>query len=209
MELSKFDLYRLKKNKRLMKATLTLAFIAITLSLFAQVPGKKSYAPVHYDNDIVLHVGDTLHLATGTNPNGNFKHIYSPGALMNAYYGVGDADGKLSSTYNNSWLIVDVFRIHKPRKSAPKTYIQIKVSGFDANYTVDLNEAIRDGEIIAINSMDVSIFKEQEEADPTTTNPTTPSIADEILKLKALLDEGVITEDEFQKAKEALLNGGK
>lgn len=185
-----------------------LALFTLLVSLSGQIPGKKSNAPVEYDHGIVLHVGDTLHLGVGTNPNGNFKYIYSPGALMHVMYGVGDEDGKLANTYNNSWLIVDRFRIHTPKRSAAKTYIQLSPGNFDTNYTVDLNEAIAAGEVVAINSMDVSMYQSETKEQPKEEITSDGSnLADQLIKLKQLHDAGALTDDEYQAAKEKLIGG--
>lgn len=60
-----------------------------------------------------------------------------------------------------------------------------------------------------VDDLRSSIYKSQSLQDETRVvniNQQTSSNADEILKYKKLLEEGIITEEEFQKKKEQLLN---
>ncbi|MBD2705507.1 SHOCT domain-containing protein [Spirosoma sp. BT702] len=65
---------------------------------------------------------------------------------------------------------------------------------------IEIIPAIEFGEVTAINDEPVGPVKQ--ESKPATT----ASVADELLKLKQLLDAGAITKDEYESQKKKLLN---
>src|SRR5690554_1134687 len=150
-------------------------------------------------------VGEDLKLGKGTKDNVYFRYIEVNSASMmratntgGTNWGVQDANA-MSSQYND--LKGKVIRIEERgnRRTGKKWYAVIGV-GEARRYQVDIENALISGEIIVEgNSLG------QNESDAPVENKTV-SKADELLKLKSLLDEGLITEEEFEKMKIEILN---
>lgn len=70
------------------------------------------------------------------------------------------------------------------------------------NSIVELEAAIRAGEIVAINSLNVEPKKEPQ---VVVVKESSVSVADELKKLKQLLNDSTITQEEYDKMKAKLL----
>ena len=149
-------------------------------------------------------VGEDLKLGKGTKDNGYFRYIEVNSASMmrttnNNNWGVQDANA-MSSQYND--LKGKVIRIQERgnRRTGKKWYAVIGV-GEARRYQVDIENALIYGEIIVEGNT-----LNQSSNSLTTTENNTPSKADELLKLKSLLDDGLINEEEFEEMKIEVLN---
>jgi len=140
------------------------------------------------------------HIKTGpgTLPNGDFKYITSSPsswvALMNAsandpLKGV----VPLKSWASGTMLTVKEIRATGSRKRGFKVWL-IVGGGNIVNYLVDIEFATGAGEVISNNPQ----YQKK--------NVSPFSIADEIKKLKDLLDAGAITQEEYDNQKKKLLN---
>lgn len=148
-------------------------------------------------------VGEDLKLGKGTKDNGYFRYIEVNSASMmrttnNNNWGVQDANA-MSSQYNG--LKGKVIRLEERgnRRTGKKWYAVIGV-GEARRYQVDIENALVAGEI----------YVDGNSLNKTSGNTSTPenktvSKADELLKLKSLLDEGLITEEEFETMKADVL----
>lgn len=172
-----------------MKNTLLPLLLLMALSTNAQIYGKKILGPVEVSG-YRLKIGDTLHFGRGTLPDGWFKYITQPPNIW-----AGSAEMHLHRSFSGRFLIVKDFKEVKSKDRGGELLAVINPGGF--NYAVELEDAIAVGEISAINSIKVK--------QPTTSQPVT-SVADELLKLKQLLEAGAITQDEFNAQKKKLLN---
>src|SRR5690554_1498467 len=151
-------------------------------------------------------VGEDLKLGKGTKDNGYFRYIEVNSASMmratntgGTNWGVQDANA-MSSQYND--LKGKVIRIEERgnRRTGKKWYAVIGV-GEARRYQVDIENALASGEIYVEGS---SLNKS---SDGTSISESkTTSKADELLKLKSLLNEGLITEEEFETMKTEILN---
>jgi|SRR5690554_4723919 len=148
-------------------------------------------------------VGEDLKLGKGTKDNGYFRYIEVNSASMmrttnNNNWGVQDANA-MSSQYND--LKGKVIRIQERgnRRTGKKWYAVIGV-GEARRYQVDIENALASGEIY----VEGSSLNESSSSTSISESKTT-SKADELLKLKSLLDEGLITEEEFETMKTEIL----
>lgn len=149
--------------------------------------------PVVVDND--------LKIGTGTTPSGTFKYIRTNSASLFAYGSntSNAADNANAMGRNSSGMKYRVVRIEK-RGNKKRGYVFYPIlSGGAIKYECDIDNAIACGEI--------SVPDEYKKKDaPVVVEVKQPvSIADELIKLKKLKDDGVLTEEEFQAQKKKLL----
>jgi hypothetical protein len=169
-----------------MRKILFFIFLAIPQFLLAQIPGSKWDGPLITKYG-TFHKGDTLKVGTGSDPNGDFKFIYQPANDL-----LGTDQTNLQKMYSSTRLIIKYFKEWESHKFGLKEFT---VVGFSSrNGVVELEAAIEAGEIIVPN------FK------PKQLNQALQfSVADELIKLKKLLDDGVLTKDEYESQKKKLL----
>lgn len=165
-----------------------ILLIICILPIFAygQIPGSKFKGPLQtkYGD---FHEGDTLKVGTGSNPNGDFKFIYQP---PNGFLGTPQVN--LPKMYAGTHLKIKFFKEWDSSKFGIK---QLTIVSFTAiNGIVELEPAIEAGEIIIPN------YNPNQK-----TSLQSISIADEIAKLKKLLDAGAITQAEYDAGKKKLL----
>ncbi|MDM1534225.1 SHOCT domain-containing protein [Myroides marinus] len=148
--------------------------------------------------------GADLQLGKGTKDNGYFKYIeVNANSMMRAYntngtnWGVQEANS-LSSAYND--LKGKVIRIEErgSKKTGKKFYAIIGV-GETKRYQVDIENALLVGEIKVEGNTLFESFNKEPELIKTTSK------TDELLKLKSLLDDGLINQEEFNQMKQDIL----
>jgi hypothetical protein len=136
-------------------------------------------------NNKVYHIGDTVHLGKGSSSNGEFLYLQIGG--WNAILSHGH-NQNIDKTYANTGVIIKKIKRDKTR-GVVKTWFVVD-GGNITNYNLYIDDAILSCEVI-----------------PCQTTPTQPlSVADEIAKLKKLLDSGAITQDEYNAQKKKLLD---
>jgi hypothetical protein len=164
-----------------------LLLILILLLPLAALPQKlKEY---HASNGQTYHPGDTIRLGLGTMPNGDFKYIQINQLLP------GPPDPRRSNGMaarkdmsNNGYVIKKIENLGQ-MTGGSKVAITIKTGGLPT-----CKIWIED----AIAACEVQPCANQK----GTANP---SVADELIKLKKLLDEGAITKAEYDAQKKKLL----
>lgn len=162
----------------------------------AQIPGQKIDGPIKFNDTLTLKEGDQLTLGSGSSGNfGNFRYIYTP---MNAY--LGTPEESLSRSFSGKTATVKFFKSHSHKKQGTKVFTVVNLGGF--NEVVELVPAIEAGEIIAINGKKVG-----PQAIAATVINQQLSAADELAKWKKLLDDGVITQEEYDAKKKKILDG--
>ncbi|WP_461049709.1 SHOCT domain-containing protein [Spirosoma arcticum] len=170
-------------------------FLSLALTVgqtMAQIRGIQVGGPITvYGVDIKE--GDTLHLGFGTLPNGGFKFIQQPSNGL-----TGAPRRVLGPDFSNLVLVVKHFKEFENRKVGKKLYAVASPRQGALNVAVDLPLAVDVGEVTGVNSL--SFDKK-----PVGQQPV-PSVADELLKLKQLLDTGAITQKEYDTQKGKLLN---
>lgn len=146
-------------------------------------------------------VGQEINIGTGATPDGDFKFIRRNSSGLGAMLIMTD-----NNSYNKSELSLQrnasghkgkvVKIVSRGNKKNGIVYEPIINFGA-ARFEIDADNAIASGEIIVPNE-----FKPQ----PKTLEGKQPvSIADELAKLKKLLDDGVLTKEEYDTQKKKLL----
>lgn len=154
--------------------------------------------------------GQQLKFGKGSKDNGDFRHIeVSTSSMMRQNntnsYGISSSRANLqeanalSGEFNDLEGKVIRFESRGTKRTGRK-YVAIVGIGLPQRYQVDIDNAARVGEII-IPGYNVP------SADGPTKTESNVSVADELLKLKQLLDAGLLTEEEFDQQKEKLLGG--
>jgi len=163
-----------------------LLMLAVVLPLVASAQKLKEY---HASNGKTYHPGDTIRLGLGSMPNGDFKFIQINQLLP------GPPDPRRSGAMaarkdmtNNSYVIKKIQNVDQIT-GGTKVSITIRTGGLP---TCDI--WIED----AIAACEVTPCANQKGA-------VTTSVADELIKLKKLLDEGAITKAEYEGQKKKLL----
>ncbi|MBS1638815.1 MAG: SHOCT domain-containing protein [Bacteroidetes bacterium] len=183
-----------------MKKLLAALFCLLSLYSFSQ--------ETQYVNDTIItttgfkvYEGIKLKLGMGSMPDGSFKFIRINKSSLFAYNSnvnnrANAANAAAPSHANHT---AEVARTDKRgTKKVGYTYYAILKMGEASRYECDVESAIIAGEIIVPNE-----FKPK-----TNTTAPTPvvSTADELIKLKKLLDAGAITQEEYDAAKKKLLD---
>lgn len=155
----------------------------------AQIVGK-SVPSFTTTRGTTFQKGDTLHLMMGRADNGSFRYAYLP---ANGW--MGTSQTQLNSTWNNLHPVIKDLREQKTVRNMGVRTVAVIATG-SINACVDLQSAEEGGEIRTFNN------RPQPAASPA---PVT-GLADELLKLKKLLDAGVLTQAEFDAQKAKLLS---
>lgn len=140
-------------------------------------------------NGKTYHPGDTIRLGLGSMPNGDFKYIQINQLLP------GPPDPRRSSSMaarkdmSNSGFVIKKIQKVQQMTGGEKVAITIKTGGLPT-CDIWIEDAIAACEVTPC---------------PNQKGGTTPSVADELIKLKKLLDEGAITKDEYNAQKKKLL----
>lgn len=166
-----------------------LAFLSMICH--AQIPGKRTPGPYVLSNGISFKEGDTIILGTGSDPTGDFKFIYNP-----PNYLLGAKQQSLSKQYSNAHLVIKRFNTYTNKKVGSKVWAVVNPGGI-LNGVIELQQAYDAGEIIVKGKPPIS---------KNAISAASSSVADELIKLKTLLDAGAITKPEYEAQKKKLLN---
>ncbi len=173
-----------------MKSTLLFAisFMMLAATAHAQIGGK---AIPEYKTRMgtTFHPGDTLRLGLGTDLRGSFKYITIPANIF-----ISPIPTPLSAVAANQRTVIKEIRLQTFNKRVgPRTVAVVNFGGF--NDAVDLESAEEAGEIRTVNNRPKA----------TAAAPASVSVADELIKLKGLLDANAITQAEYDAQKAKLL----
>ena len=161
-------------------------------SVQAQIIGK-SVPEFKTIAGTVIHTGDTIHLGRGTSANGEFKYLYVPENMF-----TGTHQTNFTAQMSNLSVRVKDIRVQHSRNFGDKTVAVIRASTI--NGCVDLNEAEAAGEIITANTRRTAVS-----AAGVSPGASAGSTADEIVKLKKLYDQKLLTKAEYEAQKAKLL----
>jgi len=140
-------------------------------------------------NGITYHPGDTIKVGLGSMPDGNFKYMQINQLLP------GPPDPRRSNSMtarkdmSGSGYVIKKIQSVRQMGGGEKTVITIRTGGLPT-CDIWIEEAIATCEVTPCNN-------------PKSTPAS--SVADEILKLKKLLDAGAITQAEYDAQKKKLL----
>jgi hypothetical protein len=126
--------------------------------------------------------GDSIVIGKGTAPSGDFTYITKTLGRI-----------PLKGSSGNVSALIQRIRWIGNSKKGFIFYLVVKSKDLDNYYDVDIKNAVASGEVLS--------------KDPNFIPQRKPNlIADELIKLKALLDAGVLTRDEFEMQKKKLLS---
>jgi hypothetical protein len=213
-----FEIRRRKYQNTDMRQLLFSAALLLSLCATAQEMLRPEYASMKggqlttyvQANGYVTNVGytvkagDELMLGKGTLPNKFFAFIYqSPMGYFSET--TIDASTRKSLTSAFAGRKVKVKRLQSyGTKRTGYNVVAVVGAGDIVNYWIELDQAIEAGEIIVpepyASKLDIN-----KKNTPLVIQQNSVSIADEIKKLKALYDDGVLTKEEYESQKKKLL----
>jgi len=162
-------------------------FVMICLLPFAGISQKLTEYKAA--NGKTYHVGDTVKVGMGSMPDGDFKYIQVNALLMPPHRNSNSLNASKDFSRTNG--IIKKIKRERQMSGSDKVIFTIKTGGIPT-YDIWIDEAIAACEATpCVNS-----------------NGGTASnigVADELLKLKKLLDAGAITKDEYNAQKKKLL----
>jgi Short C-terminal domain len=135
-------------------------------------------------NNKTYHIGDTVRLDRGSSADGDFLYLQIGG--INSILSHGH-NQNIDKAYANTGVVIKNIKKGKTR-GVEKLWFMVD-GGNIANYMLYIDDAIQSCEVV-----------------PCQTQKENISVADEILKLKKLLDAGAITQTEYDAQKKKLLN---
>ena len=134
-------------------------------------------------NGVTYHVNDTVRLGKGSSADGSFLYLEERGLPR-----PGNRSRALPKQFTNGAVVIKT--IKKNNSSGADKYLFIVYPGGIFNYSLYIDDAILACEVTPC-------------AQSATKQPY--SVADEIKKLKELLDSGALTQAEFDAQKKKLL----
>ena len=169
-----------------MKTKPILLTVLLLIPLFCFSQDITSYKAT---NGITYRVNDTVRLGKGSNANGSFVYVeqYGPGPMVPPDPNRAPSGRSLPKTFSNSTVVLKAIR--KTAVNGVDKYIFMVNPGGLFRFTMYIDDAIAACEVKPCDA-------DREKAG---------SVADEIKKLKALLDQGAITQAEYDAQKKKLL----
>ena len=172
-----------------MKKLLITAALLAPLYVLAQ--DIKEYKAT---NGVTYHLNDTVRLGRGSNNNGSFAYIEDRGAMgfINVPNPQGRSNGRgLQKEFTNGALIVKSIKKVQERNVDKYIFMVSGAGPFRLSMYVD----------DAISACEVTPCKQAGVASAPVA-----SVADEIKKLKQLMDSGAINKEEYEARKKKLLD---
>jgi hypothetical protein len=168
-----------------MKNLIAAIFCVMPFIAFAQNEYKAS-------NGKTYHVGDTIKISLGSMPDGSFKYVLASQPAFFPPRRNGNDLNARKDFANTNTIIKKIKAGSRLTDNGNKTILVVKGNGL-VNFDVWIEEAISACEVTPCA------------APNSTAIAPAASVADELLKLKKLLDAGALTQDEFNAQKKKLL----
>ncbi|MGZ3874305.1 MAG: SHOCT domain-containing protein [Mucilaginibacter sp.] len=168
-----------------MKKTVVFICLLASMSCFAQK--NRIYKA---SNNVTYFVGDSVKMGRGSAPNGDYRYLQMGGWAAALSYDPQQGSSQFNIGRDFYGMSVKIKKIDVIiNRGTPKIYFVVG-GGNITNYNLFIEDAIAACEVI-----------------PCGDNSTVvSSVADELFKLKQLLDSGAITLDEYNKEKKKLLD---
>ena len=171
-----------------MKRLLGLFFLMLPLGLF----GQQNLTTYTASNGVTYNIGDTIKLGRGSATNGDFLYLQIGGWAAVAGY-----DQRKGTDQNNigrgySGLAVTLKKIKQYKMKGQEKVYFIVGGGNITNYNLMIEDAIA--------ACEVADCKDKKNAETKT-----PDKYDKLKKLKELLDQGALTQEEYDKEKKKIL----
>lgn len=171
-----------------MKNLIGIAILLIPFLTKAQIKEYKA------TNGVTYHVNDTVRLGKGSKPDGSFLYVEDKGLALPTPTGPGGASRgggrSLTKDYANAGVIIKSIKT-VPVNGIDKYLFMVNPGGL-FRYSMFIDDAIAACEV--------------KPCTVTDTPKPVASVADEIKKLKQLLDSGGLTQAEYDSQKKKLLN---
>jgi hypothetical protein len=172
--------------------TLTLLFLYNHSFSQSNEFGRVSKDTLILNNGAKFIKKEKIKLGTGSNGAKGFEFIYtSPMSIA--------GQEKLGSGWSNNTMVIKDFREYGTKKTGKKFYI-ILGGGNIVNYWCDITPAMENGEVIVQGLNDKATLNRE------NSQSSEISVADELVKLKKLYDDGILTKEEYESQKSKLLN---
>jgi hypothetical protein len=168
------------------KLLLAVLLLGLSLSANAQQTLGKSIPEYTTKLGTTIHVGDTLRFGRGQREDGGFKYAIIPPNILTA------EGSPLPVSWSNKKAVVKDIKDLTSKKGLNRIILVVFKAGV-YNARLDADAAEDSGEL-------VTKFNQKK------ATPTSGGVADELIKLKSLLDAGTITQAEFDAQKAKLLN---
>ena len=176
------------------KSILFLGMLLAFSATISQKKGKEEIITYTCEDGTVYTVGDTLRFGRGSNPNGNFNYVYLLPNFFNSQ------SLPYNSSLNGKFAIIDKIQKSGSDKIGYTPYFGFRYPA--GNSGINVETAIQSGELIT----PASKLKKEQADKPVIIQQNQSSLADELKKLKELLDSGVLTKEEYDTQKQKLLN---
>ena len=171
-----------------MKTTILLLAVILSGIMSANAQKKTEYKA---SNGIIYHVGDTIQLGRGSRDDGSFNYL-QVNNTFSAFVG-GEPNQGVAKSFSGTNVIIKKIREMNMR-GASKVYFVVG-GGSITNYWLMIDDALTTGEVIDPTKKNIEKNKQN----------TTGSKADKLRELKELFDEGILTQEEFDKEKKKIL----
>ena len=147
--------------------------------------------------------GQDIKMGVGSMPDGDFKFIRRSSASLFAYSSMTGYQGLANQANalprNQSGLKYSVKKIEKKGNEKKGYVYYAKISLSLIGYEIDVENAIAAGEISIPNE-----FKSKKEQQVVEVKQQL-SVGDELIKLKKIMDDGILTKEEFDIQKKKIL----
>lgn len=174
------------KNKK----RIFLIIAILTLSLVQAQKKREKLFEYTGSNNITYKIGDNINLGRGSDTNGKFVYVNIGGWAISS----NPEENRLGAA--NAGLIVTIKKIYKYNYNRYKGIYFIVGGGNITNYTLDIENAIKTCEV-------ENCTKEIQKVE-VVENKTDKY--DQLVKLKKLLDNEVLTQKEYDAEKKKILN---
>ena len=165
------------------------AILITSLVLASFVLNAQNITEYKASNGITYHVKDTVKLGRGVGIDGIFLYLL-PGGIESLEDGAHSPDRmNIRKTFTNASVIIK--KIKSKNIKGTIKYWSVVTGGYIYPFNLSIEEAIQTCEVLPCIS---------------ESGKQSLSVADEIKKLKALLDSGAITQSEYDSQKKKLLN---
>lgn len=188
-----------------MKKTILLLAMFIAMFSYGQREKTETYSA---SNGVVYKVGDTITLGRGSAPNGDFNYLQQGGfgntmaviggsgsGMMSGNKNQGSYNSGIDRNYSNSNVVLKKIKYQKNKRGTNKAFFVVG-AGAMTNLNLHIEDAIETCEV-----------KDCKKSIQNVNVVSADGKYDKLKKIKELKDDGILSEEEYQKEKEKIMNG--